>query len=51
MLVMCFIMVFVVMIYFHILFWGGAGRNNNSSIWLRNKGLGYFAGLTEPDVT
>ena len=32
-------------------FLGGAGRNNNSSTWLRNKGLGYLAGLTEPDVT
>ena len=32
-------------------FFGGGGRNNNSSTWLRNKGLGYLAGLTEPDVT
>ena len=32
-------------------FFLGGGRNNNSSTWLRNKGLGYLAGLTEPDVT
>ena len=56
MLVMCFMMVFVVimlhMIYFHIVFfWGGPGRTNNSSTWLRNKGLGYLDGLNEPDVT
>ena len=55
MLVMCFMMVFVVimlrMIYFHIVFLGGPGRTNNSSTWLRNKGLGYLDGLNEPDVT
>ena len=32
-------------------FFLGGGRNNNSSTWLRNKGLGYLDGLNEPDVT